>query len=283
MYVYVRNNDRGGQSHYDYWNQFVTSWLSGAFISPDGLLNSCELPDKSTDLSERYVPEPWWGHNGNSEKPLYSVCINLNPGKGEAPLQTRDNQDVAGITAYSDLFRILKETNRWHNDKRALPIRKAISGLSGVQPLSNESDAIDNHLSIELIPWHTQHASSKLGYWDYVRNNFKDIYDYSFLFATEESRRATGPLHDTVILRFSGNTALKLLTLFMDNNLISGFSVCSLGPFDNYPDLHAWCFSVSSIPCRYLAIWRSKGHNLNDLPPSEELQAVFSRYGSIYP
>ena len=88
----MRKNIIGG-GYYDYWDQFVKNWINDVYTKPDGLFNSVHS-DQSPDYSGFYVPEPWWGNDGENEEPLYSVCINLNPGEAQSPLQTRKNPGV---------------------------------------------------------------------------------------------------------------------------------------------------------------------------------------------
>ncbi len=248
-------------NNYQYWSDYVLSWIKSPF-GPGYLLNTYP-----TDLSRDYVPEPYWGNIGVA--PLYSVCINLNPGKGEEN-QTLSNKSLKSIKRYQDLFSLLPKTNKWHSDKRAAPIGNAIKAVFGL-PAGN----IDNHLSIELIPWHTEHATPELGYWNYVSDNLKDIFEHSILFAYEESKRAIGPLNSKVILRFSGNSAEKLFKLFQKEKLISCYSK-SVIPMSN-PNTHVLRFIINPYQdCEFIAVWRSKGHGLNNFPSSSEMNELFS-------
>ncbi len=269
----------GGQDHYDHWDQFVKDWIEDSSFGPQYLLNS----NTSEDYSRLYVPEPWWGRNANSDEPLYSVCINLNPGKGIKSLQTRKNTCVTSIRYYSDLFGILPGTNKWHNNKRALPIRKALHGLSDIslRPLSNDSEAINNHISIELIPWHTEHATDQFGFWKYVSENLDDVYNHSLLFAADEASRIIGLLKDIVLLRFSGANAISLFNSLKSKGLIHDYHMEeSLDLKLGNPNVHAWVFSIDSRECssktRFVSIWRSKGWGLNNFPGKEYLKQIIS-------
>ena len=240
------------------------------------MLNSFQ-PNQSPDYSDNYVPEPWWGNDGENEHPLYSVCVNLNPGKAQSPLQTRKNPGVIGIKDYTDLFAVLHETNRWHNDKRALPIRKALMGMPDIP-----SRAIDNHLSIELIPWHTEHADSKHGYWVYISQPavVKAVFDHTFCFASTESGRVIGPLKDTVLLRFSGEVALRLFSLFKKEGFLLDYEVYSLKVSN--PNVHAWVFTSSTFAGKYfISIWRSRGYGLNNFPREKDMKQVISSFSLL--
>ena len=255
-----------GEGYYSYWNQFVQDWVNGVKLGPRGLLNS----DQPGDLSRRYIPEPWWGNDGR--KPLYSVCLNLNPGQGDPHLQRRCKILSSGYHQYSDLFNILSATDRWHNNKRALPIRRALR-----IPLSHPTKAIENHLSIELIPWHTKNATSKMGYRKYIASHIIEIFNYSFSFAAVESAKIKGKLNSTVIFRFSGETAEWLFDLFKKNQLLDDYTSYSLDEQLTNPNVHARLFRTPQFPDnKFVAIWRSKGYGLNNFPGEASMIEILS-------
>lgn len=191
-------------SHRGYWDYFVDQWKSCSFgdevlewTSPDG------VPSYKSGLSSLYIPEPWWGNDGND--PLHSVVINYNPGKGGF-LQERHN--LPYFSSYStQVVKInqlcLVETACWHWKNRGKPIHEAL-GLKGT--------CLKNHLSIELIPWHSSGLSSK--YTKYLKDNIQRVYEHCILFAAEESTRIQNScLKNVVILRMSGNSIDSLLKL----------------------------------------------------------------------
>lgn len=186
------------KDHYDYWQEFFEEWkvCKGSkgilgWTAPDDLpvLNNPKVTP--LDLSSKYCPEPWWGWD-NTDKPLYSVCINLNPGQG-GPKQVYLPGNPAYVhTIYADLIKdpALIATSNWHYKERAKKLLDAI----GIK-----SPSLENHLSIELIPWHTGtfHKGAKA----YLKQNRNAIFEHCIEFAAEASRHITGPLNKIVILR----------------------------------------------------------------------------------
>lgn len=277
-------------NHYTYWDQFVKSWCAslspiGGWTDPDDVpvLNTL-LPSK--DHSSQYVPEPWWGNDGS--KPLYSVCVNLNPGKGEE-VQTR--ADIAPLfTGYSALQALpsLVKTADWHRKKRAEPIGNALNAVSGALPSGHTAGKLENHLSVELIPWHTQSAAAAFGYWNYLKQNLLAIYCNSLLFAAAASRRVIGKLNCTVLLRFSGNTATRIFNMLKRNGIIQDYNTSNISLSNS--NVKCTIFTVqgkANCPCpccegkeenlegiRFVAIWRSKSWNANDFPDHEDMVEI---------
>ena len=258
--------------HINYWNSFVLNWVSSP-SGPSNVYNS-----GYGDLSSQYVPEPWWGVGYDESNPsvLYSVCMNLNPGEADPALQTLNgNPAIKGIKQYSDLFSMLPKTSNWHYKKRALPIGNALKTISGIP-----AGSLDHHLSVELIPWHTKHATNQYGFWNYVSANTKDVFDHSFLFAADSSRYVTGKLNKVVLLRFSEASALQLFDLFNLSGLACKPVVNPITGFSN-PNVHATEFTFPSTQTiadiRFVAIWRSKGFRLNDFPADSDMNEIISK------
>lgn len=259
-------------NHFEYWNSFVLNWVLNP-IGPDNLYNTEQDPKTGIiDLSKDYVPEPWWGNCGNNDTPLYSVCLNLNPGKGDPGLQTRSNRSLVAIKQYPDVFQLLPATDNWHATKRAQPIGDALRAEKNIP-----AGPLKNHLSVELIPWHTEHATGSLGYWSYVKNNIEDVYNHSFMFAAEEAERIEGPLKKTVIMRFSESAANRIFKLFNQRLLVSPPSSTQMSGLSN-PNVHATVFKFHNEPNlsghRFVAIWRSKGFGLNNFPDQESMKDI---------
>lgn len=281
--------------NYVYWEQFVNSWCAchsstsiGGWADPHKipLLNTF-LPPK--DYSSQYVPEPWWGNDGSH--PLYSVCVNLNPGKG------MDIQKRAVIAPTFTSYRTLQlwpsfsKTAEWHRKKRAEPIGNALNAVPGSFPPGHTAGKLENHLSVELLPWHTQGAVPKLGYWNYFRLNLLACYCHSLLFAAAQSRRVVGKLNCTVLLRFSGNTANRIFNSLKRNSIIQGFS--SKGIQLQNPNVKCVIFTLlGKAECpqsdgypnkedlggiRFVAIWRSRSWNANDFPGQLDMIEIIKR------
>ena len=118
------------------------------------VLNNIALNTKSSD----YIPEPWWG-NHNIDIPLHSVIINFNSKQGEV-IQLRNAVPYKNSYA-TDIVDsgYLSQTAKWHESKRAKPILEALKRI-GVLP-SNYTPYLTNHLSVKLIPWHTENIGAK--------------------------------------------------------------------------------------------------------------------------
>ncbi len=194
---------------YKYWDDFVAAWSRGAknyygWTDPDGtpLYNN----SATKDLSSLFIPEPWWGNDGS--RPLHSVVINYNPGMGNSYQKAGCVGKVSSYAkdiVYSSKF---EKTQQWHSKNRALPILKSLNRISSIKT----PFCLENHLSIELIPWHTLKADKS--YWDYVKANPKAIYDNVISFAANEaSRIENSKLKNVALLRMSGTNTLKLLSI----------------------------------------------------------------------
>lgn len=201
--------------------------------------------------------------------------MNLNPGKGDAKLQTRSNAELMGISRYQDVFGLLPDTHNWHSVRRAKPIGKALEAVHGTP-----AGSIENHLSVELIPWHTEHASNALGFWDYIASNVSDVFEHAFLFAAQESERIVGPLKKTIILRFSEDAAMKVFGLFESQSLICAPEISRITGLSK-ENVHASIFTFPSMSSltehKFVAIWRSKGFGLNNFPKLDNMIELFHR------
>lgn len=178
------------QRHYDHWDDYVSRWIM------------CDMSCYS------HLPEPWWGWSPLNGKPLHSVVINLNPGKGGSR-QTRDSlRPVLGDQTYSEAMHsgtlpgYLSQTHAWHSSHRAKSILSRLPGFD-----ISDMDCISHHLSIELSPLHSV-TSKEVD--SYVAANLDDVLGHSLLFAAEASRLIEGPLHGVVIVRCSARRFLKM-------------------------------------------------------------------------
>ena len=282
---------------YHFWNTFIDEWRNkDSFtattpISINGWTNPNILKllnsDAPTDYSLQYLPEPWWGNSGN--QPLQSVVINYNPFTGGGnQFHGLCAPNLFGNTDYSSFIdnevsgraSILPGTNSWHNIKRAQPIFNALiaSGISLVFP------RLENHLSIELIPWHSP-TPVNLIFSQYVTNNLQSIFDNCLLFAANESRRiANGKLNCKVILRMNKKNTINLLDQFVKSN-ICNYSMIVEGnvphpPYSNGSGSY-YKFEIihnSFKDIEFICIWKPKGGwTRNDFPKQPQLDWIFKK------
>ena len=261
-------------SCYNAWESCIADWYAGrpmgTWSNPDAipLLNSTA----SGTLSSDYVPEPWWG-NHDVNIPLHSVVINFNPGRGE-DIQLHSVVPYRGSYA-TDIVDsgYLPKTTKWHENRRALPILKALKRIGVLPP--GYTPSIDNHLSIELIPWHTENTSTKCGFGQYLRANILNVYEYSICFAANESKRiANDKLKDKVILKLSGSTTAMLL------KLLDGIEYSSVvSPQQTVPGTRSHCleFTIARLPgIRFFSIWNS--NSMNNFPPAKDLDYILDNF-----
>ena len=252
---------------YKYWEDFFQQWKAGV-KAINGWIDPDSLPlynDAKKNLSSLYVPEPWWGNDGSS--PLHSVVINLNPGAGEYP-QTINSINAHNFQSYAALVNscYLPKTIAWHLGYRAEPI---LTALNRGGYISKKDISLRSHLSIELIPWHTQSADNT--YLKYCRQNLNKIFDCSIKFAAEESRRIEkDKLRNKVIVRMCVNRMSTLLKNFESigqySTIITSYATCGKG--------HYMILKFNSIPdVTFICIW-IKGSNR--LPKAVDLSQIMA-------
>jgi len=250
---------------YTYWNEFFEAWrnlpenlmeelnpqhpvdtISG-WTNPNlyPLLNSNNNYGNggNTDYSLKYIPEPWWGYNGNIQDKLHAVVVNFNPGGG-GPLQSRNNINrLLGLQplAYSQFVnyevasdnRQLVPTYRFHSYDRA---QRIFNALEGIEP-SIQGLNLRNFLSIELIPWHTPGVDDIVK--QYILANIKQVYEHSILFASDSAKNiANDSLRNKVIMRINGSFTCELLQALANNNLINGFTILNTPVQDQIRTTH---------------------------------------------
>ena len=202
--------------HFEYWDKYIAHWLE------------CKMP------CNPFMPEPWWGWSYRSDKPLYSVVINLNPGRGGEKQTHGEIGPVLGDLTYSEamseaLPKHLAKTHKWHNGRRAKPILSRLRLTSNLPELDikNENDYISHHLSIELSPLHSESSKDVEGY---VVANSDNVLEHTLRFAAEASRHAEEPLRGVVIVRCSARRFMKM------------FRDCRIVPSDRpIEDNPCWC------------------------------------------
>ena len=259
---------------YNAWESCIADWYAGrpmgTWTDPNTipLLNNIALGTKSSD----YIPEPWWG-NDNIEIDLNSVVIYFNPGQGEN-IQHRNvmpyHDDYAKDIVHSG---VLPKTDKWHKNRRALPILNALKRI-GVLP-GNYIPSLDNHLSVELIPWHTHNIGTASGFPGYLRANILNVYEYAICFAAHESKRISNDkLKNKVILKLSGSTTAMIL------NLLNGIGYRSVVyPQQTVPGTRSHCleFTINRLPgIRFFSIWGSTSRN--DFPSGKDMDYILKNF-----
>ena len=240
--------------------------MSQGWTDPDNmpLYNN---PDKK-DSTSLYIPEPWWGNDGT--KPLHSVVINFNPGEG-GPCQER------GVIPYKTSYandivnkaNVLPCTRKWHDNKRAKPILDALYNLGYIKG----DNGLENHLSIELLPWHTVSADNN--YKQYLFNNITMVLNNVICFAANESRRiANQKLKNVVIMRMNGGRAKSVFEEMRKR--IPNFQYKSQKPHvtmygnGRYMEFQIHSHGLNDI--RFICIWGPRSRN--NFPPKSALEDI---------
>ena len=275
---------------YHYWNNFVDNWRSlpnaeFANLSPNpqydnlqGWQNPNLTPlmnsDNQGDYSLQYLPEPWWGNNGDHI--LNSVVINYNPGSGQQIQHINQANGLFRFNNYGDFVNNesvglnihFSHTRDWHVQERATRVFNSLS-RTGVD--LNGDDNINNHLSIELIPWHTRNTK---GIEEYIQNNLQMIYENIFLFAANESRRINNArLQSKVVVRMSGNNTMKLIKQLLSNGICT-YHIINIIQYTPLGRGGYFKFAIDEIPnVQFISIWNKGGHN--SFPPNQDMDWIF--------
>lgn len=257
---------------YEAWEQFINDWYNGATVASWSDPNLIPLVNNpmTNSRSIDYIPEPWWGNHENNV-PLHSVVVNFNPGQGDN-FQHRSRIPFRGSYAHDIVDgNVLPLTEKWHALLRAKPIHSA---LSIINPTGCKGLSLKNHLSVELIPWHTR-AITGCGFDDYLKQNARQIMEYSLMFAANESKRiANDKLRNVVILKMSKVNTDKLLCVLASAgyNYVSSF-------VKTVPDSssHSYEFSIDCIPSvRFVSIWGE--HAMNKFPNKSDLKYILEKF-----
>ena len=195
--------------YFKFYDELVSDWLSNTHY-----------------LSEKYLPEPWWGWS-DSGKPLYAVVINLNPGDGGI-LQTRRyirfgiNRNFSYREAMADgsLARHLEGAARWHKAKREKPVLEAL-GLDATSGVFS-----GNTLCIELYPFHSKSFGEiEKDAADYLEADGGKAFWRMMEFAAEASRRVEGPLQNKVLIRMSHGRWQSVASKFCIGKAVKDYEV----------------------------------------------------------
>ena len=211
-----------------------------------------------------YIPEPWWGNDGSN--PLHSIIINYNPGEAQC---CQKSGTVSVLHSYATEIvnsGLLPRTEKWHWTNRAEPILSSLlrNGIITSRPCLN------GHLSIELIPWHTKGVTPE--YWKYIEQNARAVFDNVFIFASNEAARiVNSKLHNVVLLRMSGNSTRKLLSILagIDKSIFVSSGATKSG---NTKYLEFQFSSLSDT--RFISFWGSTIRN--GMPSQSEMNDFIS-------
>lgn len=254
--------------YYEYWEEFVSEWFKAQAGHKPVCLLKCwtdpkDIPlynnPQKKDPTEDYLPEPWWGWHPDNGNSLESVVINFNPGEGGCK-QCIFN--CSRITSYQRLVDFnttgfvppslpnLNETNTWHTS-RANSIHKGIF---------KKTLSVKNHLSIELIPWHTKGVNAS--YWKYFDQNIVEIYEHVLKFAACASCEINNPvLKRKVLIRCGKGAICKLIGELNFNGIATHplTKIVSLGKSTCF-----FKFNIEGIKnVEFVALWGPTG---NDMP-----------------
>jgi len=275
---------------YIFWNKFIDHWrklppieyINPASVAPYNTLigwknpNLTPLLNSTTigDFSLQYLPEPWWGNNGVHV--LNSVVINYNPGGGSGIQQYPHSIGLYGSANYqgfadneaTGITNHFAGTNRWHRSKRA---KRIFNSLTRIGTLLHGHHNLQNHLSIELIPWHTPNS---LTIGPYINTNLQAIFDNCIIFSANESLRiGNTKLKGKVILRLNGTVTTNLLNDFVRHGICTytvvtpiGYTPSTKGGF--------FKFKITKLPnIEFISIWGKIG---NDFPPNVDMDWIFN-------
>lgn len=229
------NNPNTLDDFYRYWDEFYEAWRHNDMNT----IKCLGWTDANKDgVSACYLPEPWWGNSGGMDQPLKSVVINFNPGSG-GEKQLRKNfscsyrysryvTDQVNKYVNSGNSKSICATSNWHHVNRAKRIYETLKCHK-----YNNYD-LRNHLSIELIPWHTTSSTEIVGY---CAKNRKAIFDYCMKFAAAASIKIQNPILSGVVL-------LRMSSSFF-KQIMGG-----IGGLNYLLEEHAIYYNVNSQSCK---------------------------------
>lgn len=296
------NNPNTLDDFYRYWDKFYSDWKNynmdlangsswnaytcmgkwGKPIFIGGEYKSKKLKCPIKIDTEKLLPEPWWGYNDRNNN-LHSVVINFNPGNGGIE-QLCDK--FYGYYKYSqfmserimEYFQLPNKTNNWlwatsnwHYKNRAKCLFDIIPDIPWNEKFLN------NHLSIELIPWHSPNFNQDVV--EYAKNNLSSIIKYSIAFAVEASKIIKNEaLQNVVIFRCSLNRLKNIFDGSSDYEIIEGYN--KQGSFENarcvFFKIRDKKSNMILFPKNNLvAIWQPYHTSMNNFPYSADMKRIF--------
>lgn len=255
------------KEYYDYWDKFIMNWIEFKQNFPNGTswtsyknlypwkfpnFSNTDATNPNCDPTIQYIPEPWGGNDGTY--PLQSVVINYNPG---TRIQAQTNILPQTFTDYYHLVRGADEDN-YNYKNRAKHIFDSLSLLNVNLQCYNK---LENHLTVELLPWHSKKwtLASK-----YAKQNRNAIFNYSIKFAAETSKQIINDkLRNVVLVRAS---ITQLLEIF-EYNKQNPYNIKIIVPESDYINgekLDCSKYAVIKFiyhdmwDVKFLVIWRPK-------------------------
>jgi hypothetical protein len=263
---------------FDYWDRFVDRWYNGT-MKANMLMQHCEWSDPDSiplyndniglPYSYDFLPEPWWGWNPARKEFLHSVVINFNPGSGDI---AQHRNCIAYSGSYSDIVNggILPATEKWHYSKRAIPVLRALESLNYISgPYS-----IWNHLSIEVLPWHTKTANANYRKYITHGSNAIQIFETVFRFAALASSHIVNTkLKDKVIVKMNESNIAFVLKALANVGYTSKITVpVTSCPIEDGKFLE---FMIDNLPhTKFICIWGSKSRN--NFPGKRAMEWILS-------
>ena len=196
------------------------------------------------------------------------MVINFNPGEGG---KEQEKKNLTYINSYANDIvnpcNVLCKTCQWHWNNRAIPIFQALKAIGSIKG----NVWLYNHLSIEMIPWHTKTVGIK-SYLLYVKDNVQRIFDYVIKFAANESRRiANDTLKNVVILKMSGGMTINILNIFTNAGINNKVIIPPTPPLPNGGRYMVFSFDdIQGV--KFVSIWGQRSRN--NFPPQDDLKEI---------
>lgn len=288
--------------YYQYWDEFYNDWKHYNYASAQGTSwkgypymsewqmpffvggeYKCKVLNRLISIdTKKLIPEPWWGYN-DITKNLHSVVINFNPGNG-GNVQRFIHFDK--YCSYSQFMaeRIMEypqlpsKTNSWLRPTSDWHYKNRAKNLFDIIPnIPFQEKQLANHLSIELIPWHSPKFNDDIV--QYAQRNLSAIIKYSIAFAAEASRIINNEmLHKVVIFRCSINR-LSVIFQKSDEYLIE----ITEQRYSNFENAKCAIFKIKNRKSNmqlfsditFISIWQPRQTSLNNFPYSADMKRIF--------
>ena len=258
--------------HYHYWDRFYEAWRHNDINALKGMgWSEPNFDGSNNNKTIHYLPEPWWGYSGDTVG-LNSVIVNFNPGPAG---HDQERQKFHCRWPYSRYVReqvldsdngiqnpdILK-TNKWHSEHRANRIREALESY-----VDQSKFNLKNHLSIELIPWHSRSSKDIV---NYCAKNRTTIFEHSIKFAAEASKHIDNAILKNVVLMRMSSSFLKQILGGIGglNYLLEEHAICSNNANQNTNATKHAISSTDNNACLEIK-------SIKDLSPIDSINAYY--------
>lgn len=296
------NNSNTLEDYYRYWDKFVYEWSRShqmgkcsTRINGWSAPNTIENSDNLNDGTIQYLPEPWWGNDGTHE--LSSIIINYNPYSGGDDQKfnsveqsfkkfnyrnfIKNNVSFYIKSRYNNSNKIgaptpfLETTCDWHYKNRCKPIIDTLNILG-----NNVSYNLRNHLSIELIPWHSKGVNKDVT--AYAHTNADMIFNHCIKFAAEASRCIHPDyLRRIVFVRIPHDKFVHIFKKFQIEILIEKANTIN-GDILDYSHISVIRFSDRFIDdVKFILIWMPDRFSSNNFPHCLDLIKIMKHIPTI--